>query len=100
VPVDGGEEVKMFDGPPVGGWGYFAVASDGIYYADLPAPGKAGLYFYSFATQTSSLAMGVDKEQPNNGAPALGISPDGHTMVMCLLDQPLVYIMLVENFRP
>jgi len=100
VPVDGGEEVKMFDGPPVGGWGYFAVASDGIYYADQPAPGKAGLYFYSFATQTSSLAMPVDHEQPDNGAPALGISPDGRTVVICLLDQPLVYIMLVENFHP
>jgi len=100
VPVDGGEEVKMFDGPPVGGWGYFAVASDGIYYADLPAPGKAGLYFYSFATQISSLAMPVEHEEPDNGAPALGISADGHTLTICLLDQPLVYIMLVDNFRP
>jgi Tol biopolymer transport system component/DNA-binding winged helix-turn-helix (wHTH) protein len=100
VPVNGGEEVKMFDGPPVGGWGYFAVASDGIYYADLPAPGKAGLYFYSFASQTSSLAMPVEHEEPDNGAPALGISPDGRTLTICLLDQPLVYIMLVDNFRP
>jgi Tol biopolymer transport system component len=100
VAVDGGEEVKMFDGPPLGGWGYFAVTTDGIYYPDLPAPGKAGLYFYSFATQTSSLAMPVDHEEPNSGAPALGISPDGRTLMICLLDQPLVYIMLVENFRP
>ena len=100
VPVDGGEETKLFDGPPVGGWGYFTVTSDGIYYPDAPAPGKAGLYFYSFATQTSSIAMPVDHEQPDNGAPALGVSPDGRTLVICLLDQPLVYIMLVENFRP
>ena len=100
VPADGGEETKLLDGLPVGAWGYFAVTQDGIYYPDIPAPGKAGLYFYSFATQTSSLAFAVDKEQPNNGAPALGISPDGRTMVICLLDQPLVYIMLVDNFRP
>ena len=105
VPVDGGpadgrEETKLFDGPPVGGWGYFAVTADGIYYPDLPGPGKAGLYFYSFATQATTLAWSVDHEQPNNGAPALGISPDGRTLLICLLDQPLVYIMLVDNFRP
>ena len=100
APVDGGEETKLFDGPPVGGWGYFALTSEGIYYPDMPAAGKPGLYFYSFATQTSSLAMPVDHEQPDNGAPALGISPDGRNLVICLLDQPLVYIMLVDNFRP
>lgn len=100
VPVDGGEEVKMFDGPPTGGWGYFAVTADGIYYPDVSTPGKGGLFFYSFASRTSSLAWMMEKEQPDNGAPALGISPDGRTMVVCLLDQPLVYIMLVENFRP
>jgi hypothetical protein len=44
--------------------------------------------------------MAVEHEQPDNGAPALAISPDGRTMVMCLLDQPLIYIMLVDNFRP
>ncbi len=100
VPVEGGEETKLFDGPPVGGWGYFAVTADGIYVPDVSSPGKAGLYFYSFATKTSSLAWSVDHEEPDNGAPALGISPDGGTMVICLLDQPLVYIMLVDNFRP
>jgi Tol biopolymer transport system component/DNA-binding winged helix-turn-helix (wHTH) protein len=100
VPVDGGEETKLFDAPPVGAWGYFAVTADGIYYPDIPAPGKAGLYFYSFAAQTSSLAMSVDREKPNSGAPALAISPDGRTLLICLLDQPLVYIMLVDNFRP
>ena len=100
IPVSGGEEAKMLDGPPVGGWGYYAVTSDGIYYPDLPAPDKAGLYFYSFATQMSSLAMPADHQQPSNGAPALAISPDGRNLLICLQDQPLVYIMLVENFRP
>ncbi|HET6933038.1 MAG TPA: DPP IV N-terminal domain-containing protein [Candidatus Acidoferrum sp.] len=100
VPVEGGEELKMFDAPPVGGWGYFAVTADGIYYPDVSTPGKGGLFFYSFARQSSSLAWSVDKEEPDNGAPALGISPDGRTLTICLLDQPLVYIMLVENFHP
>lgn len=99
VPADGGEEVKMFDGPPVGAWGYSAVTADGIYYPETNIYGKGGFYFYSFATQTSSLAMGLDQEKPCFGAPSLGISPDGQTMLACLQDQALVYIMLVENFR-
>jgi len=100
VPVEGGEETKLLDALPVGGWGYFAVTADGIYYPDVSTPGKGGLFFYSFASKSRSSAWPVDKEQPDNGAPALGISPDGRNMVICLLDQPLVYIMLVENFRP
>jgi len=99
-PADGREETKLLDGPPVGGWGYYAVTSDGIYYPDMPGPGKPGVYFYSFATQTSSLAMPVNNEQPDNGAPAVGISPDGRNLLICLMNQPLVYIMLVDNFRP
>ena len=99
-PSDGREETKLLDGLPVGAWGYFAVTADGIYYPDIPGPCKAGLYFYSFATQTSSLAMSVDQERPSNGAPALGISPDARNLLICLQDQPLVYIMLVDNFRP
>jgi Tol biopolymer transport system component len=100
APVNGGNEVQILNAPPTGGWGYFAVTADGIYYPEVPAPGKGALFFYSFASQTSSLAWSAEKEQSDNGAPALGISPDGRNMVVCLLDQPLVYIMLVENFRP
>jgi len=91
--------VKIVDGPPIGGWGYYAVTAEGIYYPDASVPGKGGFYFYSFATQTASLAMGVGQEKPCFGAPSLGFSPDGQNMLMCLQDQALVYIMLVENFR-
>jgi len=100
VPTNGGEETKMFDGPPVGGWGYYAVTSDGIFYPEVIAPAKPGLYFYSFASKTISLAMLGDHQQPSNGAPALAISPDGRSMLISFQEQPLVYIMLVENFRP
>ena len=44
--------------------------------------------------------MPVDHQQPSNGAPALAISPDGRSMLISFQDQPLVYIMLVENFHP
>ena len=65
----------------------------------MPASAQLGLYFYSFKTMTSSLAWKPEREQPDNGAPALGISPDGRYLVICMMDQPLVYIMLVQNVR-
>lgn len=100
VPANGGEEVELLSGLPPGAWGYVAVTSDGIYYPDIPADAKGGLFFYDFATQKSSPAFIGDKEKPDNGAPALAVSPDGRNLLIVFQDQPLVYIMLVENFRP
>ncbi|HUI51709.1 MAG TPA: winged helix-turn-helix domain-containing protein [Terriglobales bacterium] len=100
VPADGGEEAELLSGMPPGGWGYFAVTSDGIYYPDASIPDKGGLYYYDFATKRSSLSFAAGKEQPDNGAPSLAVSPDGHTLLIVFQDQPLVYIMLVENFTP
>jgi len=45
VPVNGGEETKLLDGAPVGGWGYYAVTSDGIYYPDVAASAKTRFTF-------------------------------------------------------
>jgi len=100
VPVNGGEEEELLPGMPPGGWGYFAVTQDGIYYPDASIPDKGGLYFYDFAAKRSSLSFAVGKEQPDIGAPALAVSPDGHNLLVVFQDQPLVYIMLVENFTP
>ena len=100
VPVNGGEELEVISGLPPNAWGYFDVTRDGIYYPAIPASGKGGLFFYDFATKQSALAFAGDREQPDNGAPALTVSPDGRTLLVCFLDQPRVYIMLVENFRP
>jgi Tol biopolymer transport system component/DNA-binding winged helix-turn-helix (wHTH) protein len=100
IPVDGGDEVSILPEVPPSGWGYFAVTPEGIYYPDAPPQGKPGLYFYDFATKKSSPTLLVDKQQPDHGAPALAISPDGKTMLICFVDQPIVYIMLVENFTP
>ncbi len=100
VPTDGGEELELLPGMPVGGWGYFAVTQDGIYYPAVPATGKGGLFFYDFATKQSSLSLVADKEQPDTGAPALAVSPDGRSLLITFQEQPLVYIMLVENFQP
>lgn len=100
VPVNGGDEVELLSGLPPSAWGYVAVTSDGIYYPDIPAGAKGGLFFYDFATRKSSPAFIGDKEQPDNGAPALAVSPDGRNLLIVFQDQPLVYIMLVENFTP
>jgi len=100
VPVNGGQEIELLGGLPPTAWGYYAVTPDGIYYPAMPATGKGGLFFYDFATKQSALAFVGGQEQPDNGAPALAISPDGRHLLICFVDQPSVYIMLVENFKP
>jgi len=100
ISANGGEEMELLCDLPPGAWGYVAVTPDGIYYPDASIPGKGGLYYYDFATKRSSPSFVADKEQPDNGAPALAVSPDGRNLLIVFQDQPLVYIMLVENFTP
>jgi Tol biopolymer transport system component len=98
VPVDGGEEKKILDGPPPTGWGYFAVAEKGIYYGDAPNRANIGVYFYDFATQKSSLVLAVEHFGAD-GTPGMSVSCDGRYVVYTALAQPTVNIMLVDNFR-
>jgi hypothetical protein len=76
VPVGGGEETKILDGPPQTGWGYFSVRQNGIYYGDGNAMNGASIYFYDFKTQRSSNILSLHPFG-SSGAPGLTISPDG-----------------------
>jgi len=98
VPVDGGEEKKIVDGPPPTAWGYFAVTEKGIYYGDVPNHTNLGVYFFDFKTEKSSLALALD-HFGSEGAPGMSISPDGRYLLYTTLAQPTVNVMLVDNFR-
>jgi len=100
VPVEGGEEVKIIDAPPPTAWAYFCITKNGIYYGDAPTHTKedAGIYFYDFKTQRSSVVR-LLYPFGSEGAPGLSISPDGRYALYTSLAPPTVNVMLVENFR-
>jgi sugar lactone lactonase YvrE len=97
VPVNGGDEVKIIDDPPGGGWGYFGVASDGIYFAG-PEQRRAAIKFYDFHSKKITTVAYWEK-QPFVGAPGMGISPDGKWILYVQLDEARNNLMLAENFR-
>jgi Tol biopolymer transport system component len=98
VPVDGGEEKKILEGPPPTAWGYFSVTEKGIYFADNPNHANPGVYFFDFKTEKSSLVIALDPFG-SEGAPGMSISPDGRYVLYTALAQPTVNVMLVDNFH-
>jgi Tol biopolymer transport system component/DNA-binding winged helix-turn-helix (wHTH) protein len=98
VSVEGGDETKVAEGLPSGGWGYVAVVPEGIYFAEVPSHEKAGIYFLDTKTQKQTLTLPI-KQSPEVGAPGLAIAPDGRSMLICFSDRTLAYVMLVDNFR-
>jgi Tol biopolymer transport system component len=97
VPVNGGDEVKILDDPPPGGWGYFGVVKDGIYFA-APEQHRAVIRFYEFNSRKITTVAYWEKE-PFVGAPGMGISPDGRWILYVQLDGSRNNLMLAENFR-
>lgn len=98
VPVDGGEEIKVLDEPPRNYWGYFAVATDGLYFGGDVGGNRPGLKFYDFATKKIT-SLGSMEKEPYEGAPGLSVSPDGHSILYLQLDEARNNLMLAENFR-
>jgi len=98
VPIDGGEEKRIIEGPPPSAWGYFTVTEKGIYYGDYPNHANPGVYFFDFKTEKNTLVLAA---QPfgSEGAPGMSISPDGRYVLYTALAQPTVNVMLVDNFH-
>jgi Tol biopolymer transport system component/serine/threonine protein kinase len=98
MPVEGGKEEPVYTGLKPGYWGYWALAANGIYFADREADSAPpGVYFLSNAGMRSKVA-GVDK----NLVPAdsgMGLSPDGRWLLYTQLDQSGSDIMLADLQR-
>jgi Tol biopolymer transport system component len=101
VAVDGGAENKIVSEPPGGGWGYFGVGRDGLYFlGNTGTPGKrrAGFKFFDFVTRKITV-MGDMEKSPYEGAPGLSVSPDGKYLLYVQLDESRNNLMMAENFR-
>jgi hypothetical protein len=99
VPVAGGVETRVLG--PASAF-QFAVATDGIYFAEPVSPGYTGwikgnsLKWFSFAKGTSEKVFDIKWTQ---AIPGLSVSPDGRYVLFSRGEGFLSDLMLVENFR-
>ncbi len=93
VPVDGGEEVRVFD---KGRALFLFVTEDGVYRYDAGTTPGPTIEFYSFANKQTTKLVTIEKSK---GHGLITASLDGKWILYCQIDQVDNDIMLVENFQ-
>jgi Tol biopolymer transport system component len=99
VPVEGGEETFVADGPTARFWGYWALLENGICFATWEGENVPALvHYFDFARKITTLVGPLD-------APAIALfprfamTPDGKS-ILYVKDKPTTSdIMLVKNCR-
>ena len=79
VPRGGGEELKVFDGPPC--WGHWALAKDGVFLLDTTSGPRTRLMFFRFADQRAGPLLTLDLTAPCAES-SLAVSPDGREVLL------------------
>ncbi|HKE26355.1 MAG TPA: hypothetical protein VKB88_28570 [Bryobacteraceae bacterium] len=98
VPLAGGEEQAVVQELKARYWGYWAIATQGIYFLDpLPAAGCALKFFSLVSNEVSTIRM--LSKQPPYADSGLAISHDASSILYPQIDHEGSDIMLVENFR-
>jgi Tol biopolymer transport system component len=97
VPVDGGDEVQIFDSFKSELFGDWAVVSDGIYFVNPDAKDGVAIEFFNFATRQVKQVATLGKV--NIMEHGIAVSPDRRQILYTQNDQSGGDIMLVENFR-
>jgi Tol biopolymer transport system component len=90
VPVEGGEETQVLEQLAAGLWGYWALAPDGVYFAELepsvkgPEEARTRLRFLSFASGALSTVAELEGH-PVEWDPGLAVSPNGQSILYARL---------------
>ncbi|HSQ23306.1 MAG TPA: hypothetical protein VLN44_02800 [Pyrinomonadaceae bacterium] len=95
VPVDGGEEIRVFDQGEAPR--YLFVNETGVYRYNREAKPAAEIEFYEFANKKTIRVLSFESS-PRFGF-GLSASPDGKWIIWSQTDRIDNDIMLVENFR-
>jgi Tol biopolymer transport system component/DNA-binding winged helix-turn-helix (wHTH) protein len=90
MPLNGSEEIRVFDQPAGDDWWDWALTPSGIYFLDP----QVGVKFFDFATGKKISIASWDR--PCFG---LAVSPDGKSILYALAGPEESTIMLVKNFR-
>jgi hypothetical protein len=95
MPLNGGEEIRVFDQPAGDDWWGWALTPSGIYFLDQSNRGtKGGVKFFDFATGKKTSIASWDRR-----CFGLAVSPDGKSILYALAEPEESSIMLVKNFR-
>jgi hypothetical protein len=97
VPVKGGDETAVLDFPNAHLWGYWALASTGIYFVNTDVSPQPALQFFSFGARRVSQVVALDKTPVPHEA-GIAISPDGRWLLYTQMDYRSSDLILVENF--
>jgi dipeptidyl aminopeptidase/acylaminoacyl peptidase len=108
VPVAGGKESFVVNGPSAGFWGYWTLFPDRIYFAtqeteDVPplpslAPSGALVQFFDF-TRSATVTVGRLDAPAIPDYPAFVVAPDQRCIYYVKAKPRAADIMLVKNFR-
>ena len=97
VPTSGGKGEFVVNNPD-GYWGYWALAPAGIYFIGGRQLCPSELDFYDFASKRTTKVLELPKPT-NSGAPGLGISPDGKTLTLTLMESRASDIILGDGLK-
>ena len=97
VPVDGAEEIQVFDSFKSELFSDWAVVSDGIYFINPDAKDGVAIEFFNFATRKVKQVAALGKVAILLFG--IAVSPDRRQILYAQNDNPGGDIMLVENFR-
>jgi Tol biopolymer transport system component len=98
IAVTGGEETLVLDQHTAGGWDSWAVAEQGIYFANTSKPAHPLIEFFSFATGKVTLVAAIGRGI-GSGVTGLAVSPDNRWLLYPQFDSGGSDIMLIEKFR-
>jgi Tol biopolymer transport system component/DNA-binding winged helix-turn-helix (wHTH) protein len=100
MPVKGGEEVFILDGPTPGYWGYWALLRDGICFATQGANlrASASVQYFDFKNRKTIILGDLGAAAiPSN--PFFALSPDQRSIFYVKTKPATSDIVLVKNFR-
>jgi hypothetical protein len=98
VPAAGGDEVHVLDTVR---FGYWAVASSGIYFIDFDVPSDAPrpVKFFDVQSRQVTQVGTVESTVSWTNTPGFAISLDGRWLLYTSLESSDADLMLVDNFR-
>ena len=96
VPLEGGEEVRVFDqGLP----GTVSVIAEGVAFFNNASMPNPTYDFYSFSSHQKISLLSIERSKSAGFGGRLSLSLDGKWLLYARTDQNENDIMLVENFR-